>query len=97
MVQLEWLVSAKDDIKDIYDFIAEDSKKYAKYQVLGIKHKTNILKSNPFVGKKVEEFNNENIREIIYSHYRIIYLIISPKLIHIILVHHGARNFPRKM
>lgn len=95
MVKLRWLQSSKDDLKNIYDFIAIDSKKYALHQINVIRKRTNILKTQPNVGKVVSEYNTETIREIVVDHYRIIYRIIDEKLIHIILIHHGARRFPR--
>ena len=33
MVEIEWLTEAKEDLKDIYDYISRDSKRYAKRQV----------------------------------------------------------------
>jgi addiction module RelE/StbE family toxin len=96
MVKLRWLKSARDDLKDIYDFIAADSKKYASFQVQKIRNRTDILKKHPKSGKEVKEFQDEKIREIVSGHYRIFYRIISEDLIHILLVHHGARKLPRK-
>lgn len=95
MVKLLWLESAKDDLKDIYDFIASDSVQYAKHQVKQIRKRASILKKNPYAGKVVEEYNVESVREIVISHYRIIYRIHTKNVIHIILIHHGARRFPR--
>ena len=95
MVKLLWLQSAKDDLKDIFDFIAADSKKYARHQVKQIRDRVSLLKSNPYLGKVVSEYDLNSIREIIISHYRIIYRIKNDELIHIILIHHGARRFPR--
>ncbi len=95
MVKLRWLSSALADLQDIYDFIAVDSKQFAKHQITQIRLKTKVLKSYPKIGKVVVEYNEESIREIIVGHYRIIYKIIDAQLIHIILIHHGARKFPR--
>ena len=95
MVKLRWLESAKDDLKDIYEFIAADSKRYASFQIQKIRNRTNILKHHPKAGKVVKEFQDDDIREIVSGHYRIFYRIVSEELIHIILVHHGARKFPR--
>jgi toxin ParE1/3/4 len=92
MVEIKWLNSAKKDLREIYDFIAFDSKFYASYQIKEIKSKVDLLRSFPLAGKKVEEIDDESIREIIQSHYRIIYRILEPELIHIIMVHHGARD-----
>jgi toxin ParE1/3/4 len=95
MVKLRWLQSAKDDLKNIYDFIAADSKKYALHQINVIREGTYILKTQPNAGKVVSEYSIESIREIVVGHYRVIYRIINEELIHIILIHHGARRFPR--
>jgi len=95
MVKLLWLTSAKDDLKYIYDFIAADSTKYARHQIKKIRERTNVLKNNAYAGKIVREYDSDSIREIVIGHYRIIYRVINEKLIHIILIHHGARRFPR--
>ena len=95
MVKLLWLQSAKDDLKDIYDFIAPDSIKYASHQIKQIRDRASILKSNPYSGKVVQEYDMDSIREIVVGHYRIIYRIKDANLIHVILIHHGARRFPR--
>ena len=48
MAKLRWLKSARADLKDIHDFIAIESKKYAIYQV-----KKNTRKSQEFRGSPV--------------------------------------------
>lgn len=45
MVRIKWLRSAKIDLKEIYDFISLDSKKYARFQIEKIQNKTEILKT----------------------------------------------------
>ena len=95
MVKLRWLQSAKNDLKEIYEFISSDSKRFAKHQVSLIRDRTIILKKQPFAGKIVQEYNENSIRELVSGHYRIIYRIVKDDLIHIILIHHGARRFPR--
>lgn len=97
MVRIKWLKSAKLDLKEIYEFIALDSKRYAKFQVEKIQKKTEILKEGNVVGKKVFEIDHEDIRELIEGHYRIIFRIISKNEIHILLVHHGARDLKRRL
>lgn len=96
MVQIVWLKSAKNDLKSIYEFIALDSKKYAKLQIQKIYATSSILKISPFSGKKVIELNDDSIREIIVANYRLIYRIISNQLIHVLMVHHGARSLEKR-
>jgi plasmid stabilization system protein ParE len=49
MVQIDWTLLAKADLKNIFDYIAFDSKCYAKKIILEIKNETCILKSFPKV------------------------------------------------
>ena len=97
MVRVKWLKSAKDDLKDIYEYISLDSKRYAKHQVEKIQAKTEILKLGKVLGKKVSESDDEKIREIFEGDYRIIYRIVSIEEIHILLIHHGARDLNKRI
>ena len=78
MVQIKWTIQALSDLKSIHDYIAKDSKKFAKIQVIRIKHRTNILKTSPEAGKTIPEFQNPIFRELIEGNYRIIYKLVSP-------------------
>ncbi len=50
------------------------------------------LENMPYLGRIVPEIGNEQIREIIYRSYRIVYRIKAEK-IEILGVFHGARDF----
>jgi len=62
-----------------------------------IQNKTEILKSQIEIGKIVEELNDPRVREIIEGNYRIIYRIVSKNELHILLVHHGARDLSKRI
>ena len=74
-----------------------DSKKYARFQIEKIQKKTEILKEGNVLGKNVFEINHEDVRELIEGDYRIIYRIISKNEIHILLIHHGARDLEKRL
>ena len=57
-----------------------------------IKTTKQIIKSFPYVGRKVQTYNSENIRELIYKSYKIIYEIDS-KNIYIHRIFHSSRLF----
>lgn len=97
MVQVRWLKEAKLDLQGIYNFIARDSRKYARLQVERLKERTQILYTHPQSGRIVPEMGDENIRELILGNYRIVYRILSINLIHILLVHHSARDLKRRL
>ncbi|MCF8371989.1 MAG: type II toxin-antitoxin system RelE/ParE family toxin [Bacteroidales bacterium] len=97
MVQIKWLIEAKTDLKEIYDYISSDSKRYARLQVDRIKERTQILKSFIEIGKIVEEIDKPDIRELIEGNYRIIYRVVNLNRIDILMVHHGARDLARRI
>lgn len=97
MVQINWTRLAIEDLKSIFDYIARDSKRYAKIQLVKIKSRTQILKSNPQAGKLVLEIENPNIRELINGNYRIIYKVVNESRIDILTVHHSARDLSNRI
>jgi plasmid stabilization system protein ParE len=66
---VKWSVPAKNDLKQIHDYIAQDSKYYAQNVVQEIVAKTETLTDFPEIGRLVPEISDQNIRElIVYSH-----------------------------
>jgi plasmid stabilization system protein ParE len=53
MVQLNWTLLARNDLKAIFEYISKDSKNYAKLEILKIQRRTQILKVQPLIGKEV--------------------------------------------
>jgi toxin ParE1/3/4 len=96
MVRINWTFQAKDDLKDIAEYISKDSKRYAKLQITRLKTRTRILKTQTRSGKIVSEINRENIRELIEGSYRIIYKIVEDNQIDILTIHHSARDLTRR-
>lgn len=72
-----WTETAKNDLKNIFNYIAYDSRFYAKKVTNDIVEKTEYLLINPYIGTIVQEFRNKAIRHIISYDYRIIYEIIN--------------------
>lgn len=97
MVKISWLKEAKQDLKEIYDYISPDSKRYARHQIDRIFNKTQVIKNHIKVGRIVEELSQPEIREIIEGNYRIIYKIKDEKSVDILMVHHAARNLSRRV
>jgi len=96
MVQINWTFQAKDDLKSITDYISRDSKLYAKLQIVRIRNRTRVLKSQVRLGKIVSEIDRKNIRELIEGRYRIIYKIVSKTRIDILTIHHSSRDLKKK-
>ena len=57
--------------------------------------KTQLLCSYPRIGQRYDGIANREIREILYGHYRIPYLIVDESIIEILGVFHGAMEIER--
>lgn len=96
MVRIIWTELASNELKEIYDFIAQDSRLYAKRQIIKIRNKTRILKSSKYIGKIVEEIGIPVVREIVQGNYRIIYKIQNENEIAILTIHHSSRDLTKR-
>jgi toxin ParE1/3/4 len=88
---VKWTVPARNDLKAIYEYIALDSKFYAKNTIRNIVQRVSKLSAVPAIGRVVPEINEISIREIFIYSYRIIYQIL-PEGLFILAVVHGHRD-----
>lgn len=95
MAKIIWSPQSLDDLESIADYIARDSRHYAKLVVEKITHAVELLALFPLQGRKVPEAYDENVREIFYKRYRIIYEVKSDR-VEILTIIHGSRilNWP---
>lgn len=88
--KINWTLRSRDDLQNIYNFIANDSPYYAEREIDRIIDTTSILTNHIKAGRIVPETDREDIREVFYGNYRIIYKILSDLEVDILTVHHGA-------
>jgi toxin ParE1/3/4 len=88
--QVVWSRRASQDLEAIADYIAADSPTYAGIVVKKVVNQTKSLSLFPRSGRKVPEFDNEDIRELFVYSYRIIYRLQESEVV-IAAVIHGRR------
>ena len=93
MAKIRWTDEAVNWLQDIHDYIAKDNPKIANKVVNDIFDKVQILTMMPEVGYKYQ--NQDNIRILLYGHYRIAYFIKESKDIDILGVFHGSLDIER--
>ena len=96
MVQIKWTIQARDDLKNIAEYISLDSVKYAERQIARIKVRLHALKNQISFGKITPEINDPDFRELIEGNYRIIYKIQSESRVSILTFHHSARELNKR-
>jgi len=89
---VKWTIPAKLDLKSLHDYIARDSKYYAKKVSQEIIEKAGILNNFPEIGRIVPEIDDNNIRELLIYSYRLIYEVLPTDILILTLIH-GRRNF----
>jgi len=93
---IEWSHRARADIRDLKDYIAKDSPYYARRFTERIVTSVEKLEEFPKIGRPVPEAEGrDNVRELIYQGYRIIYLT-RPERIFIVTIIHSSRDLAAK-
>ncbi len=87
-----WSNPAKQDLKRIHDFIAQDSQYYAKQVVSTIVAKADSLVDFPKMGREVPEIGDPDIREFPVYSYSLIYKCHSSG-IEVLTIVHSKRNY----
>ena len=90
-MKIIWTKSAVLNLESIKNYIAQDSQYYAvelTEKIFGAVEKLGVF---PRLGREVPEIKKENIREIIYGNYRILYKI-GTDILYIIAIIHAARD-----
>lgn len=97
-MQIEITEPALQNLTDIKEYIGHDSQYYANIFINTIFDRIDNILPFPKAGRIVPEYENQNIREIIYHNYRIIYLIHEgADAIYILTVIHGSRDLNRHL
>ncbi len=95
-MRIEWSQRARTDIRDLKAYIAKDSPHYARRFTERIVTSVEKLAEFPKIGRPVPEAEGrDDVRELIYQGYRIIYLT-RPDQVFIVTIIHGSRNLTSK-
>jgi len=91
MASINWTKQALADLESVGDYIARDAPEIAQIFVNRILDAINLLETFPLSGRVVPEIGQNNIREVIFRSYRIVY-IVNLDTINILTVFHGSRS-----
>jgi toxin ParE1/3/4 len=97
MVKINWTDESLAWLKEIHDFIALDNENISKRVITEIIERTEILKDFPLIGQRLQDWPDENIRMILYGHYRIVYSVVSDERVDILGVYHGALDLKKHL
>ncbi len=93
-MKLQWTEPAVNALQGIHDYIALDKPFYAARFIERIVITAERLKDFPQIGRMVPEAGREDVRELVFQGYRIIYRPLTDR-IQILTVVHGSRDLTR--
>ncbi|WP_088257071.1 type II toxin-antitoxin system RelE/ParE family toxin [Fimbriiglobus ruber] len=91
---VNWTETALADLQAIETYIARSSPRYGRAVVGRIFASTGWLADFPRLGAIVPEFEDESLRELLESPYRIVYRVYTDR-VDVVAVVHGARQMPQ--
>jgi toxin ParE1/3/4 len=89
---IRWTRQALSDLEAIGDFIARDAPGIAQVFVDRIFDAVQRLERFPRSGRIVPEVGREDLREVLFGNYRIVYML-SDEEVSVLLVFHASRLF----
>ena len=92
-MKIIWSPLSVEKIEEIANYIREDNVNASIAWVKAVFSKIERLKRYPKSGRIVPESEREDIREVIYRNYRIVYRVDKSRLI-ILTIRHGKQLLP---
>jgi plasmid stabilization system protein ParE len=90
--RIVWSPLALRRAGEVADFIARDDRAAALRWARGLFDAVNTLRVHSARGRIVPELAREEIRELIYGDYRVVYRV-SDRRVEVLTVRHGRRRF----
>lgn len=85
--EIEWTESAVGSLLDTLEFIARDSPSYAAAFAVRAERAAFSLSDFPDRGRRVGEFDDPDVRELIVDSYRLIYRVRPSRVVILAFVH----------
>lgn len=91
-MRVVWSEQAHRDLRSILEHIAVDSPAYAARQIERILETESVIAEFPSAGRRVPEYDDPKLREVLCDSFRVIYRITAEDHIDILTVVYGRRS-----
>ena len=88
-----WTAEARTRLLEIQTYIAQSSPAIARQVVLQLLKRSRQLANPPLIGRRMPEYPDDEIRELLERPYRIIYRV-TPSQIEIVTLKHYRQRLP---
>lgn len=90
-MKVQWTERAREDLRALYSYIAEDNARAARSVVAKLRTATERAGQSPWAGRVVPEFEVAELRERIVAPYRVVYLVRVEAVV-IVRIWHARRD-----
>ena len=95
MAKIVWTDESLRWLHEIYDYIALDNPAAAAKTIDGIYDKVQLLAEFPEIGFRYPLPGRDDVRVLLYGHYRIAYVLAETGAIYVLGVFHAALDIDR--
>ena len=97
MAEVVWTETALRNLRDISDYVAQSSPSKSDKLANRLSEVPDLLEDTPRIGRKVPEFNQDHIRELVTVRpYRIIY-VVRDEACYIVAIVHSSRDLKKTL
>lgn len=91
-----WTDAALSQLEAIRDYLAQTSPDYARRVVGGLVNRSEQIGAFPRLGRMVPEYEIDEVRQVIESSYRLIYLIKEEQIEILAVIHTSRKGLPQE-
>lgn len=96
MAQLNWTLEAAQSLREIHEYIAVNRPATAFRTVESIINKVESLAAYPELGHRLPSSERDDLRLLVYGHFRIPYAVAPSGTVTVLGVFHGLIFLPLK-
>lgn len=89
-MRIKWTVRARESLRECAAFIARENPAAARGWAQRIRQRLRILARHPLAGRRLQEFTEPAVRQVLAGTYRLLYRVVD-KTIQVVLVAEGHR------
>lgn len=93
-MKVYWTLEARARLAEIQTYIAQESPMVARDVAARVLRRSQQLAVPPLLGRRLPEYPNSDLRELLERPFRIIY-VVKPERIEIVTIKHYRQNLPR--
>jgi plasmid stabilization system protein ParE len=91
-VKVVWSLAALRQLEAIHAFVAQHSPQYATRILERLLERAESLERFPLLGARAYEFDDEGVRELLETPYRLLYEVTGDR-VEVLAVVHSARDY----